>query len=65
MHYMKYTKHTQLVAHTQRAGGPHQLIEDRAFNDPQDGIQNVSAVMRGGSIFGEGEAFAIRGFRQQ
>jgi iron complex outermembrane receptor protein len=44
---------------------PRQLIEDRAIDDPQEAIQNVSAVMRGGSIFGEGEAFAIRGFRQQ
>jgi iron complex outermembrane recepter protein len=44
---------------------PRQLIEDRAIDDPQDAIQNVSAVMRGGSAIGEGEAFAIRGFRQQ
>jgi iron complex outermembrane recepter protein len=41
------------------------LIEDRAIDDPQEAIQNVSAVMREGSIIGEGEAFTIRGFRQQ
>jgi len=41
---------------------PRQLIDDRAIDDPQEVIQNVSAVMRGGSIFGEGEAFAIRAF---
>jgi outer membrane receptor protein involved in Fe transport len=39
---------------------PRQLIEDRAIDDPQDAIQNVSAVMRGGSPVGEGEAFTIR-----
>lgn len=50
---------------TQRAGGAHQLIEDRAIDDPQEPIQNLSALMRGGSAIGEGEAFAIRGFRQQ
>jgi len=44
---------------------PRQLIEDRAIDDPQEAIQNVSAVMRGGSLIGEGEAFTIRGFQQQ
>jgi iron complex outermembrane receptor protein len=44
---------------------PRQLIDDRAIDDPQEAIQNVSAVMRGGSALGEGEAFTIRGFHQQ
>ncbi len=44
---------------------PRQLIDDRAIDDPQEAIQNVSAVMRGGSLIGEGEAFTIRGFQQQ
>ena len=39
---------------------PRQLIEERAIDDPQEAMQNVSAMMRGGSIFGEGEVFAIR-----
>ena len=44
---------------------PRRLIDDRAIDDPQEAIQNVSAVMRGGSAIGEGEAFTIRGFQQQ
>ena len=44
---------------------PRQLIEDRAIDDPQEAIQNVSAVTREGSTFGEGETFQIRGFQQQ
>jgi iron complex outermembrane receptor protein len=35
---------------------PHQVIEDRALDDPLEAIQNVSAVMREGSVLGEGEA---------
>src|SRR5258708_34238502 len=44
---------------------PRQLIDDRAIDDPQEAIQNVSAGMREGSLIGEGEAFTIRGFQQQ
>jgi len=41
------------------------VIKDRAILDPQEAVQNVSGVQRGGSRSGFGETYFVRGFRQQ
>jgi outer membrane receptor protein involved in Fe transport len=41
-----------------------QLIEDQNIIDPQEAVQDVSGVQRGGSRTGVGEVFFIRGFQQ-
>ncbi len=40
-------------------------FEDRIINDPQEAVQNVSGVARGGNFNGVGESFVLRGFLQQ
>lgn len=42
-----------------------QVIRDRKIVDPQEAVQNVSGVQRGGARSGSGETYIIRGFRQQ
>jgi len=42
-----------------------QVIKDRKITDPQEAVQNVSGVQRGGSRTGAGETYIIRGFQQQ
>lgn len=42
-----------------------QLIQDRKIVDPQEAVQNVSGVQRGGVRAGAGESYIVRGFRQQ
>lgn len=42
-----------------------QVIQDRAIVDPQEAVQNVSGVQRGGSFTGTGETYRLRGFAQQ
>ncbi len=41
-----------------------QLIQDRQIIDPQEAVQDVSGVQRGGSRTGIGEVFFVRGFQQ-
>ncbi|HEY5035970.1 MAG TPA: TonB-dependent receptor [Chthoniobacterales bacterium] len=41
-----------------------QLLQDRDIIDPQDAVQDVSGVERGGSRTGIGETYFIRGFEQ-
>lgn len=42
----------------------HQLLQDRGVIDPQEAVQDVSGVERGGSRTGVGETYFIRGFEQ-
>ncbi|MEN3942562.1 TonB-dependent siderophore receptor [Prosthecobacter sp. SYSU 5D2] len=42
-----------------------QVIQDRAIIDPQEAVQNVSGVQRGGTFTGTGESYRLRGFAQQ
>jgi len=41
---------------------PESVLEDRAIFDPQEAIQHVSGVQRGGNRTGVGESYVIRGF---
>lgn len=41
-----------------------EVMRDRAILDPQEAVQNVSGVQRGGSRTGDGETYVVRGFRQ-